>query len=350
MSKLSIIIPMYNAEDTIIRCLLPIIDHDDVEVICIDDGSIDHTYSIISDYVSCHVFKSRITVLTQKNQGASEARNQGLSKATGDYVLFCDADDSYSDNTVDELLSVLSRFNDLDLIVFKRVNCYPDGHNTPIIYDNGIKLIEKNWCDYVNSDFITRQHSVSVINKVYRNDIIKKHMIRFDSSLSLSEDLLFNLLYFPYCKKIVEDYDCEYLRYLQKDSLTNSKRVDFFSDETKAITKYKENYNENFIKIIPYYSHSICNSIIQALQRYCMHVDGTNFKDRISSMKLLVNNNEFRECFLRLDRSMESPYFLKQIDIAYKKKVYCFYFKYGSLWRIKKQLRPAYYLIRKRFQ
>lgn len=90
--NISIIVPAYNAEKTIERCLgsLLVGSGESVEVVCVDDGSTDKTAEIVEKMVQKD---NRCKLLKQKNQGVSAARNAGLRKASGEYIMFCDADD-----------------------------------------------------------------------------------------------------------------------------------------------------------------------------------------------------------------------------------------------------------------
>ena len=92
MSKVSIIIPVYNGEKSIPRCLNSVLaqDHKDIEVIVIDDGSKDGSFKVISEYAKKD---KRIIPIHKENSGVSATRNVGLSMATGDYIQFIDVDD-----------------------------------------------------------------------------------------------------------------------------------------------------------------------------------------------------------------------------------------------------------------
>ena len=92
MSKVSIIIPVYNGEKSITRCLDSVLaqDHKDIEVIVIDDGSKDGSFKVISEYAKKD---KRIIPVHKENSGVSATRNVGLSMATGDYIQFIDVDD-----------------------------------------------------------------------------------------------------------------------------------------------------------------------------------------------------------------------------------------------------------------
>lgn len=104
--KLSVIIPVYNCETYLERCLESVINQtiNEIEILCVDDGSTDNSVSIIQEYACSD---ERIVLLRQKNQGAGIARNKGLQSAKGEYVAFLDADDYYFD--VDALSKMVAQ-------------------------------------------------------------------------------------------------------------------------------------------------------------------------------------------------------------------------------------------------
>ena len=115
--KLSVIIPVYNVEQYIRSCVQSIyrqgLSEEDFEVILVNDGTKDSSFDVIEDVISNH---TNIIVLEQSNQGLSVARNTGLSKASGQYILFLDSDDLLIDNTLPQLLS-LTNNHLVDLLI-----------------------------------------------------------------------------------------------------------------------------------------------------------------------------------------------------------------------------------------
>lgn len=115
--QLSIIIPVYNVEQYIRSCIESIykqgLDDSTFEVILVNDGTRDDSFGRISDIISDH---SNVVVIEQPNQGLSAARNMGLSRASGQYILFVDSDDLLIDNTLKRLLA-LTNDNPVDLII-----------------------------------------------------------------------------------------------------------------------------------------------------------------------------------------------------------------------------------------
>ncbi|HHP6435664.1 TPA: glycosyltransferase family 2 protein [Acinetobacter baumannii] len=113
---ISIIIPAYNASKTICKTLesLSKQNRSDFEVLIIDDGSTDDTYEICRDYINQ---KENFKLIKQKNKGVSSARNLGLRSASGDYIVFIDADNFLSNTAINEIYNHLYK-NDSDIIFF----------------------------------------------------------------------------------------------------------------------------------------------------------------------------------------------------------------------------------------
>ena len=119
MPKFSIIIPVYNVEKYLKKCLDSVFNqtYKDYEVIVVNDGTKDNSMDIVKDYA--------VKVINQKNQGLSAARNAGVKKATGDYLIFLDSDDYWEKGLLKELSKSLK--NNPDLIRFQINEVYEDG-------------------------------------------------------------------------------------------------------------------------------------------------------------------------------------------------------------------------------
>ena len=115
--KLSIIIPIYNVENTLRRCLDSVISQniDDCEIILVDDGSTDKSGIIADEYAYKH---PSITIYHKVNGGLSDARNYGLDRMNGDYVTFVDSDDELSPNTLESLLNILHNHPEYDILEY----------------------------------------------------------------------------------------------------------------------------------------------------------------------------------------------------------------------------------------
>lgn len=120
MKELSVIVPIYNVEQYLRQCLESLVEQDDLnmEVLCINDGSLDHSQEIVDEFVRKYpdLFVSYI----KENGGLGDARNYGVKKATGDYLLFMDSDDFYEKNSLKNLIN-FAKENQSDCVVFDYV-------------------------------------------------------------------------------------------------------------------------------------------------------------------------------------------------------------------------------------
>lgn len=193
MPKISIIIPNYNTEKYLPRCLDSLVAQtlQDIEIIVIDDGSTDDSVKIMNQYASQD---KRIKVITQKNSGPATARNKGLDAATGKYLMFCDSDDWYEKNMCQIMFNTIEKKHvdvvcchnawefedDLDDIETDRV---VDHYYNPKIY--GRRRLTPD---------VIRTTNVLLWNKIWRRDIVKQYDIRFPDGHEFDD----NAFYYMY--------------------------------------------------------------------------------------------------------------------------------------------------------
>lgn len=118
--KVSVIIPVYNVEKYLFRCVKSVIDqtYENIEIILIDDGSEDNSGKLCDNYVQ---LDNRIKVIHQQNGGLSSARNKGIELATGDAICFLDSDDYISKGCIEEMTSLMEKYNaDVSIIQIDR--------------------------------------------------------------------------------------------------------------------------------------------------------------------------------------------------------------------------------------
>jgi len=187
---ISIILPVYNSELTILRCLnsfckqLTITD----ELIIIDDGSTDRSSNIILDYLKNN--NKNIFFIQKSNGGVSSARNLGILKSRGKFITFIDSDDYVSENYLDTIRLNLNS----ELIIFDSFNNFPSNKQLFKKF-SGVNLSLNS----KNSILLNQLLSFNIINpiwnKIYSKSVISKYNILFDTSLRNGEDLVFNLNY-----------------------------------------------------------------------------------------------------------------------------------------------------------
>ena len=122
--KISIVVPVYNVEKYLSKCLESLISQTlaDIEIICINDGSTDKSLEILENYASKD---NRVKIINQENQGVSTARNNGLACANGEYVTFVDSDDWLESNSCEELYNKAIQTNS-DIVLFSHYDVFPN--------------------------------------------------------------------------------------------------------------------------------------------------------------------------------------------------------------------------------
>ena len=244
MKKISVIVPLFNAEKFIYRCLdsLTSYKNDDIEIILVDDGSTDGSGTVCDLYASKD---ARIKVLHQENAGVSQARNAGIALATGEYITFVDADDFVASNYFVSLKEMLT---DADLVIFNLFSQKKSkflSESLPIedgVYNNINKLYKFCFDSYLFFD--------SCVNKIYKNSIIKENNLIFNKNLTICEDKEFNLNYIEKISNYAVYNVPLYHHASNKLSLSKVKKLECFSNdsflflkEIKLIKEGKVEYN-----------------------------------------------------------------------------------------------------------
>lgn len=231
MAKVSIIIPVYNAERYIETCLWSVDQqtYRDFEVILVDDGSRDNSKLICESF--CQKDPKRYKYYWQENSGVSAARNLGISMSTGEWIMFVDADDMISEFTIKELLKSLDGGKS-DIVIggYTRDLCGFSVSDTTTQYSSGSlnKLL-------LNSPNYKRLYSelgilfddivlMAVWGKLYRKSIINKNKLKFNTDLKVCEDVVFNYEYFTYIKNAVFSHSVIYYYRITEGSA--SKKID----------------------------------------------------------------------------------------------------------------------------
>lgn len=258
-NKVSIIVPVYNSEKTLDRCIRSVCtqSYRNLEIVLVNDGSMDKSFEICEKYKQQD---ERIVVLNKKNRGVSSARNEGLKVATGEFIQFVDADDYIDSNMTEYLLETICK-NNADLVICG-YNRLDDSNIEKKYFDN---FDVESLLDFKDGfeELYSRALFNAPWNKLYRKNKITKY---FDESLSVGEDLMFNLCYVSNCDKIsVVDKTFYNYDVSRQHSLTGCYEDKLFDTEImlhEEVKKFLKNkfgsnefckINEVFAKEIYYY-------------------------------------------------------------------------------------------------
>ena len=176
--------PIYNAGEYLERAMTDVLSQtlSEIEIICIDDGSTDGSLAVIKRMQEAD---ARVRILTETNAGPSIARNKGISRARGEYIIFLDADDFYESTLLESLYTLAVKDNlDMAVVKFDLYNCHQDKFTTPIeeahagIFAPGA-IVSKNEFP----DFILESTTGYVWNKMFRTDFLREKGLVFDTEL-----------------------------------------------------------------------------------------------------------------------------------------------------------------------
>lgn len=218
-SKVSVIIPVYNAGDYLTQCLDSVINQtlQEIEIIIINDGSLDKSGDIINNYA---LKDERIFVLNQENQGLSIARNRGFLLAKGDYIAFLDSDDYINEDGLEQLYTIASE-NNLDVVAAGRrlrKNKKPyDMENRKLTF-NQLMTGEQ----FMTERLLDKDFSTSVTRKIYKREFLKTHNILFTPGL-IHEDLRYNVEVLLKAKRVIATKIIFYYFNSNENSLTRRK-------------------------------------------------------------------------------------------------------------------------------
>ena len=278
MPKISVIVPVYNVEKYIAKCLksLTLQTLQGIEIIIVNDGSLDRSIDIIEKYVKEN--PTKIKYYEKKNGGLSTARNYGLEYATGEYIAFLDSDDYVEINMYEEMYNLAKKEN-ADMVECDFI----------WEWEYGKKVYDKRK-EYKTKEDMMKKPRVVAWNKIYKREILNKNKIRFPEGL-IYEDMEFFYKLLPHLNKIsyINKYFVHYIQ--RKDSISNkqTKKIeDIFKILDNIFDYYKEqNLYNQYEKELKYMKKRIL--LGSSLKRILKIKDARNKKKSDSKNSNLFN-------------------------------------------------------------
>lgn len=298
--NISIIIPVYNAEAYIHKCVESILNqsYKSFEIILINDGSTDNSGSICDEYAKKD---NRIIVQHKVNGGVSSARNKGIDMASGEYILFVDSDDWIEPNALEILLTHIN-MNNSDVIIFslvtdlfsndKLIKSYTKGFYKK--HEISVQELRSNFLYYLNSSGLHPSWMY-----LFKGNIITNERLYFNNNLVLYEDFDFNLRYLKYCNKIsfIPEVLYHYNVNASINQLEKRNKFNIVSDINTVcrslfdFLKYTGNNNsvskQTYAYVLPMYN--LC------LRKIVIHRRETSYKEKFNILSQLRNDKIFRE-------------------------------------------------------
>ena len=289
-TMISIIVPFFNAEKYINRCVESLQEqtYKNFEVIFIDDGSTDGSTKILNQYKD-----KRFKILHQKKRGVSAARNLGLSKVTGKYIGFMDVDDELFPTYLEQLLFSAEN-NSVDIVLCDYCNIYPNGRIEPVYFPWHNKIfsdteIRKELIPKMIIEYKTKNTIIGSVWRAFiRKSFWENNKILFDENLVIAEDLIFLISLLCKVSELYILSECLY-KYNQHLSSTlhiysPSRLKDhfLFYDSLLLVLKSQGLYNENI-------ERCNCRKLLVYTQMISNLSRNPDFKDSLKKMDVLYS-------------------------------------------------------------
>lgn len=252
--KVSVSVPVYNAEKYLKQCLDSLILQtlQELEIVIVNDGSTDSSEAICREYAEKD---SRIKLINKENGGLASARQAALEVATGDYFCACDADD-WAEPSMYEKLYSLAIDTDADVVMCDYYMEYDNGDTKISSYGKEIPALNKTIID----DALNGCFPCSVWNKLYKREVFEKYNISWESGINMGEDFLINLkilrrpVKYVYLPEALYHYrrmpgEASYTNHVTLNSYEQMLKIHDWIEKNFDYKKHRKGINHNLVNI-----------------------------------------------------------------------------------------------------
>ena len=344
--QVSIIVPVYNVENYIERCLNSLVNQTfkDIEIITINDGSTDKSLELLNKYAKEDI---RVSVIDLGDEGVSYCRNLGVEKANGKYIMFVDSDDWIDSNMIEAMYKKAEE-NKLDLVMCSYIREFKD-HSKEKRFNLPEEIIYKE--DKVKNELLRKlvgpvKEELSnpemldalgtVWGKLYRADILKENKIKFVDlkEIGSAEDTLFNIFTFNYLKKVMFLNKPMYHYWRDNPKSVTSQYNPKLKEQRKVFFKYisdfikENNFEQVFEEAL---NNRICTSVLGLGLIECSKNNKISRINKIKNIKIIINEEYIRNAY----KNLELKYFSIHWRIFYffikNKMSFCSYLMLSTI-------------------
>ena len=314
MVKISIVIPIYNAEDHLQRCVDSVLNQTEknIEIILVDDGSKDNSIEICKNYLNQD---KRVQLIHQENSGVSAARNRGIEQACGEYIGFIDSDDWIEPNMYECLLREANQAS-ADIVICDARTVYEDGkiQADTITQLSGNQTLQKS--EFTPSPLLEMAGSACRCiykNHRYNDKLQKQKTILFPLGVKFSEDRIFNLYAFGQANKICYIKKAFYNRYMNEKSTVHRFHQDYFEackksmDGIEQAIRYAWEDNNELQKV---YLSQFITGAIGAICNYYYKTSTLRAAERKKMVKGLCEDSQLRNAIETYGANRKSQWIL----------------------------------------
>ncbi len=295
--RLSIIIPAYNADKYLERCVSSCeeqnIPQDEFEIIVVNDGSKDNTWAVAEFLADKYC---NVKIFSKENGGSSSARNLGMDNAVGDYITFVDSDDYLLDGKLGSVLSITEK-NKLDMCIFNLKVMSLDGSFE--ITKNPLKREKIYNCE---DAFIEGYQVGSACGKLYLRKVLESNNIKFRTDIVFGEDSYFSFQVLLKCRRIMDSDVCAYVYAANPQSVTRStyrlrdKEIRRCEDSLQLIKLVRQQLedktiSDRFRTYLKNFASSLCLGFLMSLigNKNFSYRDARNLISKAKSIHLYPN-------------------------------------------------------------
>ena len=327
---ISVIIPIYNVEKHLEKCILSVLNTtiENIELILINDGSTDNSLNIVKEFVDCD---NRIKLITKINGGVSSARNLGLENANGKWIYFLDADDYINNYTFENLIPILSS-TEYDMIL-GNYNCVDSNHE--LKYTTNNKTYSKKGEDLIVDYGLWRHKIVNMSALLIKKSLIVKHNILFNENTKYAEDTEFINYCLLNAEKVVSVKNSFFNYVVHNESAIsniNFSRFDVYESKKRILDYISINHPTLIEPKKMFIGFLLPEAIIDTIELLCK--EGVSLKN---IKKYLQNNNYYRV--------LTKENFNEYTPLAYIKKINLFLNTPKIFWGLN-FLKPKQYQLR----
>lgn len=327
---ISILIPMYNVDKYISKCIESVLNqtYDNIEIILINDGSTDKTYDICKEY---QLKDPRIVLVNNINEGVAKARNVAITKASGDYLMFVDADDYILPDCVDYMYGLIIKFN-ADISVCNYEIIYENTQNYAMLNEEE-KIMEFNQYEALENLLYQKELDVSPWGKLYKKEVFFD--VEYPNGFIYEDFGTFYKNIFK-SQKIVYSSKKKYNYLIRKTSTTGRK----FSNKDFDMISLSRKMEEEILSKYPSLRNAINSRLINMYFYYIRRIDKKTYKkeykwikNKIKELRVLVNKDK------KIKLKVKIGILISYINIDLTKYIYNFF-------KIFKNSRVSNYLIK----
>ena len=289
--KVSVIVPIYNVEKYIEKCVNSIIEQDliEIEIILVNDGSTDTSYEIARTFEK---IDERIKLINQANKGLSSARNSGLKVATGEYICFIDSDDWIEKNYLSKLYTYAKK-NQCDVIACNYI-ITNDKNDFEYKYPlkNQFVYNRQDIIDDIASKIISGDIKTTVWDKLYKRKFLEENSLMFDESIIRFEDWYFFIDVCTYMNKFLYINESLYNYRMVNNSLSHKYYENFFEmivamNQRKVLfMKQLKIYNKkNLLEM----KNNFIDDIVKSIN-HVVYESNKSLKYKFYKIKQILNN------------------------------------------------------------